>query len=228
MCIRGPLRDPKDDPYIAESFHIRGCQAVRVGAKCSCPLGRTSWASGVLTIDHFAREGFGSQLRDIWRFARKSIQKSAKFFLACARAPFAPGNDCFLEEPLCIQLQRNAASQCPRSKLFLHLRIEFDSDRHRNLIQSYYRMPATQSRPEIWPVRLYLQIPDKSPVPKSEGAGPPAGTARRPQRDACAKCYCAVPRLPMRFRVEGAFLPLRFAFHHFNLIWLVPQLLHFG
>ena len=45
---------PKDDPYIAGSFHIRGCPAVRGGAKCSCPPGRTSRASGVLTVDHFA------------------------------------------------------------------------------------------------------------------------------------------------------------------------------
>ena len=45
---------PKDDPYIAGSFHIRGCPAVRGGAKCSCPPSRTSRASGVFTVDHFA------------------------------------------------------------------------------------------------------------------------------------------------------------------------------
>jgi hypothetical protein len=136
MCRRGPLPVPKDDPYIAESFHIRGCPAVRGGAKCSCPPGRTSQASGVLSVNHFAREGVGPQLRDIRRFARKSIQKGAKFFLAGACMPFAPGSDCLLKEPLRIQLQREASRQCFCGKLSLHLRVVFDVDRDGNLAPS--------------------------------------------------------------------------------------------
>ena len=58
--------------------------------------------------------GLYSQLQDIRRFARKSIQKCAKFFLACTHMRFAPGGDCFLEEPLRTQLQRDASPMLPR------------------------------------------------------------------------------------------------------------------
>jgi len=128
MCRIAPLRVPKDDPYIAGLFHIRGSPAVRGGAECSCPPSRTIRASGVFTVNHFARKGLGPQLGEIRGLARKSIQKGAKFFLAGAGPPFASGGHCFLEEPLRIQLQRNAASQCFRGKLPLHLRIEFDTE----------------------------------------------------------------------------------------------------
>ena len=39
----------------------------------------------------------------------------------------------FLEEPLRMQLRRDPARQCFRSKLSLHLRVEFDTDGHGNL-----------------------------------------------------------------------------------------------
>jgi hypothetical protein len=39
--------------------------------------------SGALSVNHLAREGLGSQLRNIRRFARKSIQKGSKLLLAC-------------------------------------------------------------------------------------------------------------------------------------------------
>jgi hypothetical protein len=86
-------------------------------------------------------------LGDIRRFARKSIQKGAEFFLACARMSFAPGSDGFLKKLLRIQFQRNAASQCLSGKLSFHLRVQFDSDRHRHLtVNVYYGMVTAQSR----------------------------------------------------------------------------------
>jgi hypothetical protein len=46
---------------------------------------------------------------------------------------FASGSNCSLEEALCIQFQRNTASQRFSGKLPFHLWVEFDSDGHGNL-----------------------------------------------------------------------------------------------
>jgi hypothetical protein len=43
-------------------------------------------------------------------------------------------------------LQRNTARQCLCGKLSLHLRVEFNTNRHGNLAHTYYRMPASESR----------------------------------------------------------------------------------
>jgi hypothetical protein len=46
-------------------------------------------------------------------------------------------------------LQRNTARQCLCGKLSLHLRVEFNTNRHGNLAHTYYRMPASESRSQI-------------------------------------------------------------------------------
>ena len=110
--------------------------------KCSCPPSTTS--PGIRRAHRRSSRARRSRcaIEDIRRFARKSIQKGAKFFLTSARTAFVPGSHRVLEEPLCIQIQRNTASKCFCGKLSLHLRIEFDADRHRsdqrNPLQFHY------------------------------------------------------------------------------------------